>query len=160
FSTLTITADGIINTATAAVVGIESSPPGFETRNGTSDLSGRLYLAATQDHIIVLMQDLKHLPDIFAGMLRNPGFKNDVRLPATFRNPGHVTLHRGVPPVLYVSDGANHVIRKVMLDRVETLAGTGTPGSQDGPADQATFNNPQGIALDNRGNLWVVDSGN
>ena len=43
---------------------------------------------------------------------------------------------------------------------METLAGTGVAGSDDGAADTATFRNPQGVALDSRGNLWVVDTGN
>ena len=44
--------------------------------------------------------------------------------------------------------------------RVETLAGTGVPGSQDGSLTTAAFSNPQGIAIDNSRNLWVADSGN
>jgi hypothetical protein len=40
------------------------------------------------------------------------------------------------------------------------LAGTGTIGSSDGSSKTAAFFRPQGIALDNRGNLWVADSGN
>ena len=44
---------------------------------------------------------------------------------------------------------------------METLAGTEQQaGSQDGMLTQASFNNPQGVALDRRGDLWVVDSGN
>src|SRR5205823_14200156 len=44
--------------------------------------------------------------------------------------------------------------------RVDTLAGTGSPGSADGQSAAATFRNPRGIAIDDRGQLWVVDSDN
>ena len=64
---------------------------------------------------------------------------------------------------LYVTDGGNHLIRKVNPGpngRVTALAGTGQPGSGDGEHHVAAFNNPQGVALDDRGNLWIADTGN
>ena len=62
-----------------------------------------------------------------------------------------------------MTDAANHVIRLVTpgkAGRADTLAGMGEVGNRDGANQQATFNNPQGITLDNRGHLWVVDTGN
>lgn len=62
---------------------------------------------------------------------------------------------------ILVGDGENHRIRKVTLDGVvTTIAGTGTSGSQDGPAASATFNVPFGIAFDAYGNIYVADSNN
>ena len=43
---------------------------------------------------------------------------------------------------------------------VSTLAGDGTAGQVDGPAAQARFNLPYGIALDGSGNVYVADLGN
>jgi len=63
---------------------------------------------------------------------------------------------------LYVSERANHTIRKVEIATgvVTTLAGSaGNSGSADGTGVAATFTNPDGITTDGT-NLYVVDSGN
>ncbi len=44
--------------------------------------------------------------------------------------------------------------------RVETLAGSSQAGSEDGAFSDARFRNPSGLALDDRGRLWVTDTGN
>jgi ABC-type branched-subunit amino acid transport system substrate-binding protein len=62
---------------------------------------------------------------------------------------------------LVVPDGGNHRIRLISpTGVVSTLAGTGTPGYGDGPADQAQFDNPTGVAMDAAGNVYVADAGN
>lgn len=43
---------------------------------------------------------------------------------------------------------------------VTTLAGTGTAGYLDGNTGVAMFNSPQGVGVDNAGNVYVSDSGN
>jgi sugar lactone lactonase YvrE len=57
-----------------------------------------------------------------------------------------------------------HRVRYVELDsgRLYTLAGTGEPGftGDGGPAREARFQEPAGIALDADGNLFVADSEN
>jgi sugar lactone lactonase YvrE len=67
---------------------------------------------------------------------------------------------------VYVADSRNHRIRYVTPDgRVSTVAGSGPTGSvmgdyQDGPAAQACFWNPSGLAVDRAGFVYVADSGN
>ena len=67
--------------------------------------------------------------------------------------------------VARVADSGNHVIRELHPDgSVTTLAGTpGRAGHQDsfmGLAFASLFNNPQGLAEDDPGNLYVADQGN
>jgi hypothetical protein len=53
------------------------------------------------------------------------------------------------------------MIRKIATDgKVTTLAGTGTPGSLNGTTAVATFNDPQGVAVDLVGRIVVADTGN
>ncbi|MBI5423437.1 MAG: immunoglobulin domain-containing protein [Opitutae bacterium] len=56
----------------------------------------------------------------------------------------HVALARGADPVY----------------RWTTLAGRVTLGDEDGPALDARFNHPTGVAADLAGNLYVADTGN
>lgn len=61
---------------------------------------------------------------------------------------------------VYVADGANRTIRKITpAGVVTTLAGTpGVFGSADGSGAVASFRNPNGLASDSTGNLYVADN--
>ena len=64
---------------------------------------------------------------------------------------------------LYIADRNNNRIRKVdSSGNISTVAGTGTAGfSGDGAAATAAqLQNPQGVALDGSGNLYIADRGN
>jgi hypothetical protein len=62
---------------------------------------------------------------------------------------------------LYVVDGANHLIRKIVISTgvVTKVAGTGSSGSADGTGTAASFNSPVGITTDGT-NLYVADYAN
>jgi DNA-binding beta-propeller fold protein YncE len=66
--------------------------------------------------------------------------------------------------VLYVADMGNHRIRKVTFVAgavvVSTMAGDGIAGLRDGLASQAQFREPEGVAIDSAGMLYVADTGN
>ena len=62
---------------------------------------------------------------------------------------------------LYVADTGTHTIRRIAPDgSVSALAGDGTPGYADGPAHQARFNGPIGIAVAPDGSVFVSDTYN
>jgi DNA-binding beta-propeller fold protein YncE len=49
---------------------------------------------------------------------------------------------------------------RALRTRVETIAGDGLEGYQDGPAAAARFRTPRGLDFDAAGNLYVVDTNN
>jgi uncharacterized protein (TIGR03437 family) len=63
---------------------------------------------------------------------------------------------------LYVADWGNNRIRKVSNGVITTVAGTGTRGfgGDNGLATGAQLANPQGVAVDSAGNLYIADFGN
>ena len=62
---------------------------------------------------------------------------------------------------IYVADSANHRIRKITRQGVTTTyAGSGSAGSSDGPAAEATFDQPTGVTLGPSGILYVLDGDN
>jgi DNA-binding beta-propeller fold protein YncE len=89
-----------------------------------------------------------------------PGSDNGIGVAASFKAPKGVALN-GNDSLLYVADG-NNEIRQIDLatGMVTTLAGSTTPGSTNGPAASASFNNPVGVAVDESGNIYVGDTDN
>jgi hypothetical protein len=63
---------------------------------------------------------------------------------------------------VYVADSGNNTIRKITsAGVVTTLAGTaGVTGSANGGGAAASFNSPQGAAVDGAGNIYVTDAFN
>jgi sugar lactone lactonase YvrE len=63
---------------------------------------------------------------------------------------------------LFIADSSNSLIRKITsAGVVTTFAGSASmPGSNDGVGTAASFNTPNGLAMDSAGNLLVTDSGN
>jgi streptogramin lyase len=62
-----------------------------------------------------------------------------------------------------VTREGNQVLKLDMLnERIQVVAGTGKKGysGDGGPAREATFNGPKGIALDREGNAWIADTEN
>ncbi|MDU0204113.1 stalk domain-containing protein [Paenibacillus sp. MAH-36] len=101
-----------------------------------------------------------------------PGKKDGKGADASFYHPSDVAVTDD--GIVYVADSLNHVIRKIETDgTVSTLNAASTrailihPGEasfageyQDGSLTEAKFNEPSGLALDSKGNLYVSDTGN
>ncbi len=86
----------------------------------------------------------------------SPGFVNGDTSIASFNKPFGICIDPDGN--LYLADAYNHCIRKIGIDgQVSTYAGTGTAGYLDGPADEAKFNQPINICLDDDGNMYVSD---
>ncbi|WP_188689891.1 hypothetical protein [Silvimonas amylolytica] len=62
---------------------------------------------------------------------------------------------------MYVADRGNSMIRKISASgAVSTLAGDGSYSFQDGQGAHASFDQPQGVAVDDAGNVYVADTRN
>lgn len=94
--------------------------------------------------------------------------EGDAILQAAFRSPeGILLLNDGS---LLIADTKNHRIRKLREEEVTTFSGltvqeldeSGLPigALLDGSAQEAVFNHPKGMAVDQEGNIYVADSMN
>ena len=88
------------------------------------------------------------------------GFADGNALQAQFNTPSGVAIDNKGNVI--IADTSNNRIRKLSNDgtTVSTVAGSGTPGLRDGPAGEAQFDGPVGIATDKSGNIFVADSYN
>lgn len=86
---------------------------------------------------------------------------------ASFRSPMGIALHPDGS--VYIADTKSHLIRKLFQESLSTYAGftfsqdaSGYPIGTlyDGSANLSVFQDPQGLALDASGNLYVADTGN
>jgi uncharacterized protein (TIGR03437 family) len=80
---------------------------------------------------------------------------------ARLRSPSGVATDRAGN--IYLSDTANHRVRRIALDgRIETVAGTGEAGygGDGGLAVTAKLRSPTALVVDAVGNLYIADTGN
>ena len=96
------------------------------------------------------------------------GFADGAPLTAAkFDKPSGVAVYQSSGKTyVYVADTDNHRIRKITIEsngnvgNVETLAGSGTAGDDDGTGTAAQFDKPSGVAVDSSGNVYVADMDN
>ncbi|AWH31814.1 NHL repeat-containing protein [Stenotrophomonas sp. SAU14A_NAIMI4_8] len=89
----------------------------------------------------------------------HPGNRDGAAAQARFADP-YAVVRTAQGAVYFTDAGDNNRIRRWWPDgRVQTVAGQGE-GRVDGPALQASFHTPSGIAADAQGNLYVADTGN
>lgn len=87
------------------------------------------------------------------------GFADGDAHRAQFNTPSGIAIDR--KGNLIVADTSNNRIRKISADgKVTTLAGNGSAGYKDGPASEAEFDGPIGIAVDKQDSVFVADAYN
>jgi len=126
------------------------------------DQSGDLLIADSFDNRIVEISSVA-IASIIAGS-GSPGYfgDGDFALEAKINEPAAIAVDGSGQ--VFISDTNNQRIRKVSLDGIiTTVVGTGQSfpfGTGDGgPALQAHLYNPEGIAVDAGGNVYLADSG-
>lgn len=157
-----ISPDGMVSTlAGSGKAGAEDNVIGTKASfNGPSgivvDQYGNVFVADVFNHKIRKISPAGSV-STYAGN-GQPGFAdNSNGLKASFHFPVDLTVDAAGN--LFVTDEANNRIRKITLGRsVSTFAGSGYTGSFDNKVGEAaTFNQPNGIAIDERGNLYIAD---
>ncbi len=95
-----------------------------------------------------------------AGSASQAGSVDETGASARFSDPSGLAVDASEQ--VYVSDTANHTIRRITPQGVvTTLAGSaGQTGNADGTGSSVRFSAPKGLVVGPSGNILVVDSGN
>ncbi|MER2006880.1 MAG: hypothetical protein ABS939_05450 [Psychrobacillus sp.] len=143
----------------------------FSTPSGlVSDSKGNVYVADTANHVIRKITSEGQVITL-AGNGR-PGLMDGKSNAASFYFPQDLAVT--TDGIVYVADTLNHVIRKIdtngnvttlnapSLRPVEIADGVIESAGDylDGTLSQAKFNEPSSLAIDEKGNLYVSDTGN
>jgi len=160
-----ITSDGVVSTL-AGLAGHPGSRDGIgnnaQFRNPwgvAADGIGNVFVADMSNDTIRKITPTGVVSTL-AGQAGKSGSANGVGTGAQFNNPFAIAVDNAGN--IYVSDSANNTIRKITSSGVvSTLAGLpGYAGSTDGNGNDARFWNPQGLAVDDKGNIFVAETGN
>jgi trimeric autotransporter adhesin len=123
------------------------------------DAAGNVYFAS--DYCVFKL-DTKGVLTRVAGNSRG-GFSGDGGPAASAQLHGSNGVVVDSAGNLYIADGANDRIRKVTpAGIISTVAGSGNRGysGDGGPATSAQLKEPNGVAIDSTGNLYIADYGN
>ncbi len=160
-----VTSAGVVTTV-AGSAGAQGSTDGaataarFNLPNGIAvDANGVVYVADTTNNTIRRI-GTDGTVGTLAGLVGVSGFDNGTGIAALFNRP--MALVADGAGNLFVADTGNSTIRKVTAAGVvTTFAGVaGIAGIADGSGAEALFNQPQALAIDAAGNLYVADTGN
>jgi sugar lactone lactonase YvrE len=128
-----------------------------------SDSDGGVADLAARSDIATSGVDLSFPPPSFSTLAllagNGGGYVDGVGGAAKFNNPNGIAVDPA--GVVYVADTGNALVRKIDVNaQVSTVAGAqGAQNERDGTGGAAQFDEPEGIAADASGNVWVTDAG-
>ncbi|HEX5097818.1 MAG TPA: gluconolaconase, partial [Acidimicrobiia bacterium] len=156
-----VTIAGEVSTVAGSVAGYADGTgesARFDTPSGIAlGPDGAIYVADTGNNAIRRVTAAGAVSTIAGG--RAAGYRDGIVLDAEFNGPIGVAVEPSGR--IIVADTYNDRIRAIERGgSVVTIAGSGRQGHQDGPALDAQFDTPCGIAVDGAGNIFVADAGN
>ncbi len=129
----------------------------FNTPYGVAiDAAGYVYVADHGNHRFRKISPAG-VVTTFAGS--TPGFLNANGTSAQFNDPHAVAVEQSTGNV-YITETANHRVRKITPSGDVTSVAGSSVGNQDGTGAGVMFHDPLGIAIYSDGNLYVADNGN
>ncbi len=159
-----MTPAGVVTTlagspSVGSVNGFTLSARFYNPHNIAVDAWTNVYVADTQNGVIRKITP-SGVVSILAGTSGVSGSTDGSANVALFSSPQGVAVDSAGN--IYVADTGNSTIRKVTSGGVvSTLAGlAGLPGNADGTGTGAQFNQPEGLAVDSTGNVYVADTWN
>ena len=165
FTIRKITPSGVVSTL-AGLAGSGGSVDGtgsaarFYSPSGVAvDSAGNVYVANTGTQTIRKITP-SGVVSTLAGLAFSVGSADGTGSAGRFNGPIGVAVDSAGN--VYVADSGNFTIRKITPSGVvSTLAGlAGSIGSADGTGNAARFFYPEGVAVDNAGNVYVADLNN
>ena len=127
------------------------------------DAAGNIYIADVSTNSIRKINAAGVIQTIAGGGFYHAGYSGDGGPALSAKLNAPVSIEVDQAGNIYFSDLGNHVVRKISTSgTITTIAGNGTPGysGDGGPATQAQLNRPNGIAIDNHGNIYVAEEEN
>jgi sugar lactone lactonase YvrE len=113
---------------------------------------------------VTVLPDQTYTITTFAGTPRTSGFSGDGGAATSARLYFPTGVAVDGSGNVFIADWLNYRIRKVSATTgvITTVAGNGTAGfsGDGGPATSARLGEPQGMAVDGSGNLFITDYGN
>jgi gliding motility-associated-like protein len=142
----------IIPGAVVTTIGNVSTPSGVAV-----DSQDNLFITSFQENKIYKIAP-SGVKTVFAGNGNDSSVDGTGTL-ASFGAPGGITIDAANN--LYIADQLSNKIRKITpAGIVITIAGSGSTGALNGVALASSFNNPDGVAIDASGNIYVADTKN
>ncbi|WP_159020359.1 hypothetical protein [Algibacter sp. L3A6] len=119
----------------------------------TTDADGNIYVADLENQSVRKITTAGLVSTLAGG---TEGYNDGAGSSAQFKDPRAIVLSNNNE--LMVTDQFGRTVRKVTLAGVVTVfAGNGVSGSSDGVGTSSSFGVPNGITIDNDGNLLVSD---
>jgi sugar lactone lactonase YvrE len=141
--------------------GVEDGKPSVATFSDpfgvAVDKRGNVIIADAGQSNRIRIITAKGNVELLAGS--DEGYKDGDAAAAQFNTPSGIAIDKDNN--IIIADTSNNRVRRLTPERkVTTVAGSGGAGFKDGPASEAQFDGPIGVAVDKQGNIFVADSYN